>query len=346
MPDTAKENCKRKSSYRMAMQASTSVILCTHNPRPEYLGRVLASLRGQTLPAKEWELLLIDNASKQPLAQTVDISWHSRGRHIREDELGLTATRLRGIQESGGELLVFVDDDNLLAPDFLAQATVISARCPDLGAFGAGILEPEFEIQPPVKLRPRLTLLALRRERSALWSYNTTDTRCRPWGAGLCVIRRVANFYRQIVPDLGITAVLDRRGERLFSGGDDVFSRVAAVFGLRFGVFPELCITHLISADRINQHYLIRLIYDHALSHGVLDYMFDGIQPVRTDLLRYGRLILHGAKNGLFSMRCRWAAARGADGAARFIRANRLKPLGLGRTSTGGTTRRVYTSCI
>jgi glycosyltransferase involved in cell wall biosynthesis len=337
----AKENCKTKSSYRMAMQTAISVILCTHNPRPEYLGRVLASLRGQTLPVKEWELLLIDNASKQPLEQTVDISWHSRGRHIREDELGLTAARLRGIQESSGELLVFVDDDNLLAPEFLVQAAVISARYPDLGAFGAGILEPEFEVQPPVKLRPRLGLLAVRRELSALWSYNATDTRCRPWGAGLCATRRVANIYRQLVPNLGITAVLDRRGKRLFSGGDDVFSRIAAEAGLRFGVFPELCITHLISAVRLNQRYFVRLMHDHALSHGVLDYMFDGIRPVRTNLLRYGRLIVHGAKNGPFSMKCAWAASQGADGASQFISANQLKPLGLGGISKGGTTERL-----
>ena len=319
------------------MQASTFVILCTHNPRPEYLRRVLASLRGQTLPVKEWELLLIDNASKQPLAQTVDISWHSRGRHIRQDELGLTAARLRGIQEAGGELLVFVDDDNLLAPDYLAHATAISARCPDLGTFGAGILEPEFEVQPLVELHPRLGLLALRHEPSALSSRNSADTHCRPFGAGLCATRRVANLYRQLVADLGITPVLDRRGKRLFSGGDDVFSRVAAEFGLRFGVFPELCITHLISAGRLNQRYLVRLTHDHALSHGVLEYMFHGIQPARIDLVRYARLMLHAVKNGPFSMRCRWAASRGSNGAAQFISANGLKPLGLGRTSTGGT---------
>jgi len=179
--------------------------------------------------------------------------------------------------------------------------------------------------------------LALRREPSALWSHNGRDTHCRPWGAGLCVTRRVANFYRQLVTDLGITPVLDRRGKRLFCGGDDIFSRVAAEFGLRFGVFPELWITHLISAGRLNRHYLVRLVHDHALSHGVLDYVFDGIQPVRTDLARYGRLILHGLKNGRFSMRCQWAASRGVDGAAQFISANGLKPLGLGRTSTGGT---------
>jgi glycosyltransferase involved in cell wall biosynthesis len=80
----------------------------------------------------------------------VDISWHSRGRYMREDELGQTAARLRGIQEASGELLVFVDD-NVLVPDYLIRAAAISARRPDLGVFGAGILEPEFEVQPPVE---------------------------------------------------------------------------------------------------------------------------------------------------------------------------------------------------
>ena len=237
------------------------------------------------------------------------------------------ATRLRGIQESSGDLLVFVDDDNLLAPDFLARVTAISARYPGLGAFGAGILEPEFEVQPPVQLRPRLDLLALRNLPSALWSNNARDAQCIPWGAGLCVSRRVANFYRQLVADLGITAVLDRRGERLFSGGDDLFSRVAAAAGLHFGVFPELQITHLISAGRLNQHYFLRLIHDHALSHGLLAYVLDGIEPRRINLVAYVHLLLRAMKNGLFSARCWWAVSRGADGAAQFISAKRLTPL-------------------
>jgi hypothetical protein len=317
------------------MQVSLSVILCTHNPRPDYLRRVLASLRRQTLPAEQWEFLLVDNASKQPLAEISDISWHPRGRHIREDELGLTAARLRGIQESSGELLVFVDDDNLLAPDFLDHATAISARSSVFGVFGAAILEPEFEVPPPVELRPRLDLLAVRNVPSALSSDNARDVQCIPWGAGLCVTRRVANFYRQFVADLGITAVLDRRGQRLFSGGDDLFSRIAAEVDLRFGVFPQLWVTHLISAGRLNQPYFVRLIHDQALSHGVLAYMLDGIRPQGIDLVRFARLLLHAMKNGLFSMRCQWAESRGANDAAQFISANGLKPLGPGRSVYG-----------
>jgi hypothetical protein len=113
----------------------------------------------------------------------------------------------------------------------------------------------------------------------------------------------------------------------LFSGGDDLFSRVAAASGLHFGIFPELQITHLISASRLNRHYLFRLIHDHALSHGVLAYMLDGIQPQRIDLGRLVHLLLHAMKNGPFSARCQRAALQGADDAAQFISADRLTPL-------------------
>ena len=81
----------------------------------------------------------------------------------REDELGLTAARLRGYSTSPmAELLVFVDDDNLPAPDFLEQATAISAQFSVLGVFGMGPSEPQFEVLGPLKLRSQLNLLALR----------------------------------------------------------------------------------------------------------------------------------------------------------------------------------------
>jgi hypothetical protein len=77
------------------MQTSLSVILCTHNPRPEYLSRVLEPLPAQTLSAKQREFLLVDNASGQPVAETWDISWHSCGRPFREEELAQRDHKLR-----------------------------------------------------------------------------------------------------------------------------------------------------------------------------------------------------------------------------------------------------------
>jgi len=309
------------------VQTSISVIVCTHNPRLDYFRRALEALQAQTLPAEQWEFLLIDNASSDLLADAWDISWHSRGRHIRENELGLTAARMRGIRESCGALLIFVDDDNVLAPDFLEQAEANAMRYPYLGVFGAGSLQPEFEVQPPPELLPRLDLLAVRTVRSATWTNNAKDSVSFPWGAGLCVTREVANRYQQLVESLNLTAVLDRRGQRLFSGGDDVFSLASVEAGKGFGLFPELRLTHLIRAARLNQSYFFWLIHDHTFSHGVLRYLLAGIPQRRIEWARYPRLFLHGIKNGQFSMRCQWAALRGEESAARFIDENRLQPI-------------------
>lgn len=309
------------------MQPSCSVILCTHNPRPDYFSRVIDALRAQTAPLEQWELLLIDNASNQPLLDSWNCSWHPRGRHVRENNLGLTAARLRGIDESSGELLVFVDDDNVLAPDYLEQVQAISARYPYLGVFGAGKLEPEFEVEPPAELLSRMHLLALRTVSSPVWSNNAQDAASIPWGAGLCVTRPVALFYRQLVQELEVNEVLDRRGDQLFCGGDDLFSWASVRAGSGFGVFPELQITHLILARRLEQKYFLRLICAHSFSHGILRYLLTGMEQRRINFARYVHLLLHRIRNGRFSMQCQWAASRGEDCAARLIAEKKLRPI-------------------
>jgi len=151
-----------------------SVIICTHNPRLDYLRRVLDALKAQTLPVEQWELLLIDNASKEKLSDAWDLSWHPCARHIREDELGLTPARLRGIRESNGQLLVFIDDDNVLCPDYLAVALQAMRKNALLGVLGAGRILPEFEAPPTAEVIPFLNSLALRDEPRAHYSNETT----------------------------------------------------------------------------------------------------------------------------------------------------------------------------
>src|SRR5262245_39522493 len=104
-----------------------SVIVPTHNPRLDYLERVLAGLRGQTLPMDQWELVVIDNRSERPLAASVDLGWHRSGRHLREERLGLTPTRLAGFANTSAEVIVMVDDDNVLAPDYLEKCLEVAA---------------------------------------------------------------------------------------------------------------------------------------------------------------------------------------------------------------------------
>jgi glycosyltransferase involved in cell wall biosynthesis len=314
-----------KNTKPFCSQPQMSVIICTHNPRKDYLRRTLESLRQQSLPASEWELLLIDNASDEPLAGHFDLSWHPNARHVAEEELGLTPARLRGISEARGDLLVFVDDDNVLVADYLACAAAIRDSYPYLRVFGAGALQPEFEAEPERAVRPWLGMLALRVVSRARWTNNATDWSCLPYGAGLCVPRTIAVLYSELVRHLATIKILDRVGENLYCGGDDLFSWLSARNDAGFGIFPELRVTHLISAKRVQREYFLRLVRAHRFSHAVLRYLLDGTKPPPAKAVRHLRLIAHGLKNGWFSMRCKQAGTAGQSDAAKFIRNNNLK---------------------
>jgi glycosyltransferase involved in cell wall biosynthesis len=254
------------------MDSTISVIICTHNPREDYLRRTLEALRQQTLPKDRWDLLLIDNASKEPLVGQWNLSWHPQGRHILEEELGLTPARLRGIREARGDLLVFVDDDNVLDFDYLQEALRIAGRMPNLGCFGAGRLEPEYEELPDDSLRAYTGMLALRTVTEARWS-NSPDDPWVPWGAGLCVTRPVAGHYLKRFDTLECGRQLGRRGKELNSCEDDEFSWSACEIGFGRGIFPELQVLHLIDRRRVQRDYLIRLAEGHAFSSTVLQHL-------------------------------------------------------------------------
>ena len=144
-----------------------SVIICTHNPTFHYLARVLNALQSQTLPRHKWELLIVDNKSQIALAPNWDISWHPTARHVLERELGVVYARCRGIQEASSNLIIFVDDDNVLDENYLAEAIKIGQKYPFLGAWGSGRIRGEFEVEPPERFR---SWLPVREVTTPRWS--------------------------------------------------------------------------------------------------------------------------------------------------------------------------------
>ena len=115
---------------------SLAVVLCSHNPRAEHIRRALEGLEAQTLPRDRWELLLVDNASTESLRERFALDWHPGARHVRAPILGLTNARLRGLEETSlsSSVIVFVDDDNVLAPDYLEVCAAIGRDRPEIGA--------------------------------------------------------------------------------------------------------------------------------------------------------------------------------------------------------------------
>ena len=275
--------------------ALISVIVCSHNPRDAYLVRCLNGLRCQTLDVKSWELLLVDNASDEPLNLKWDISWHPNSRHVSESNLGLAWARHRGIQECVGEILIFVDDDNVLDSEYLFKAAQLDRNWPILGAWGAGLISPEFEVEPAPHLKDFLHFLALRAETTSRWSNVLPCAEATPWGAGLCVRRGVAEAYWRLGQETK-HPVTGRIGNVLLSGDDIELCYVASKLGFGVGIFPELKVLHLIPKERISESYLVRIGKGTRISNILLDYKWFGTRPRSSlsfrNLLALGKNIL------------------------------------------------------
>jgi glycosyltransferase involved in cell wall biosynthesis len=217
-------------------------------------------LRAQTLPSSRWETLIVDNASS-PACDLAALRPHApdNARLVVEPTLGLSAARRRGFCETTAPVIVYVDDDNVLAPDYLAQVLAIFAAYPPVGLAG-GKSVPEFESPPPAWTREFFPLLALRDlGNGPLVAKPSAAGPLRypvyaPIGAGLAA-RRAA-----LQPWIDRPASLsDRRGAALTSAGDNDIVLCAFRAGWSVGYFPELVLTHLIPDARLTTGYLARL---------------------------------------------------------------------------------------
>jgi len=235
-----------------------SVIVCTHNPRQDYLERCLIGLQDQTLATDHWELLVVDNASAPDKRPGLDLCWHPRARLIREGQLGLTPARLRAITEATGDLLVFVDDDNVLDPEFLERALGVAVDKPFLGSW-SGQCRPEFEEPPPEWTRRYWGNLVIREFEKDSWSNLPRLPDSMPCGAGLCVRRRVADRYLLLHESGQRSFQFDRIGHSLLSGGDNDLAACACDLGLGMGIISSLKLTHLVPRERLTAEYLCRL---------------------------------------------------------------------------------------
>jgi glycosyltransferase involved in cell wall biosynthesis len=253
-----------------------SVIICTFNPRQDYLQRTLDALVVQTLNYKNWELVLVDNNSTNGIPRAADLTWNSAAKYVCEPKQGLTAARIRGINESSGDVLVFVDDDNVLDANYLRAAMEIMEKHPTLGAWGSAKIIPEYEINPDPRVEPYTIHLALRNDSNDRVGDNPRDKGFTPYGVGLCCLRSVASAVVDNSVSNPVLAALDRSGSGLLSGGDIQFSYEAVKLGMKIGTFTALSVVHLIPQFRITERYLRECRRGHMASDILLDYANSG----------------------------------------------------------------------
>lgn len=294
-----------------------SVILCTHNPRESYFDRCLDAIEAQTLSHERWELIVVDNLSDKPIAGRSKLKGHPEWRVVRETKLGLTPARLRGIREATGDLLVFLDDDNVADADFLATALRIAEERPYLGSW-SGQCRPEFEQTPAEWTRRYWGNLSIREFDNDVWSNLPRLPETMPCGAGLCVRRNVALHYVMLHDSGKRSFQFDRVGNSLVSGGDNDLAGCACDLGLGVGLTASLKLIHLIPPERLDLDYLCRLAEGIQFSGTVLDH-YRGV-PNPTPSL--GRRLLFWVRQLLLEAadaKIARAVERGKSKARRFI---------------------------
>lgn len=115
------------------------MVVSTHD-RPARLDALLNSLREQTLPADEFEVVIVDNASKPPTGEVLEAQVKRGGLALRamrrDDDRGPSAARNEGWRAATAPLIIFTDDDCVVTPRWLEVALQSAEQHP--GAFLQG----------------------------------------------------------------------------------------------------------------------------------------------------------------------------------------------------------------
>ncbi|MEY4573241.1 MAG: hypothetical protein RLZ10_2525, partial [Bacteroidota bacterium] len=105
---------------------SFSIIICSYNPELNIFKRLLDAILNFNSRSPAHEIIIIDNNS-QPSIQSNSVVQSfllnkPNSRLIQEKIPGLTAARIAGISNSKYEWIIFFDDDNEPASDYLIDA--------------------------------------------------------------------------------------------------------------------------------------------------------------------------------------------------------------------------------
>lgn len=127
------------------MAAAASIVIPTRDRLP-YLEVALASVREQAARAGA-EVLVVDDGGRSDAAARLARRLGARY-EPHERPLGLNAARNTGVQRSGGELVVFLDDDVRACEGWLAALLAAASAHPDVDVF-AGRLTARLEGRAP-----------------------------------------------------------------------------------------------------------------------------------------------------------------------------------------------------
>lgn len=256
-----------------------SVVIPTYR-RAAMLSELLDALAPQLFP--EAEVLVIDNdpdASARAL-----VAGYPAVRYIHEARRGVVNARNRGVAEARGGHIVFIDDDEVPSPGWLA-AFAAQARAGVVASFGR--IVPRYDGTPPADLKPLLDGLFSREadgptgtDITPLWNY---------LGTGNAMFERGFCFPEPEPFDARFNA----------SGGEDIWMiRALLQRGARLVWNREAMVEEQVPAARMTADYLRRRKFGHGQQRVIFAYGEGGLRPGLAALAWMGvgavQLVGHG----------------------------------------------------
>ncbi len=239
-----------------------TVAICTRNPDPGRLHRVLNGLGRQDLSPSHWQITLIDNGSNPPVASknlgmTVQV--------IREEQPGLFHARMAAIRACETPVLIFIDDDTVPHERFLSALQEAFQRDRDLVCAGPRIIA-DYEQPPPDWIGEFEWALALRDlgEDDRFWHLDSSEgalPNFTPVGAGLALRVAALNPYLDHVAR-NSKEILKRSWKGQGAGGNEdkdmVYTLIRA--GSKVGYVGRAKLAHIIPSHRCSEEYLQKIL--------------------------------------------------------------------------------------
>ncbi len=233
-----------------------SVIICTYN-RADSLRETLASVVEQNdVEGINYEILVIDNNSSDHTKDvTVDfIMRHGdRVKYFFEEKQGVAYARNRGIKESTGPIIAFIDDDVLVSKTWMRGLK----NCFDETAADAvgGRISRKWNCDKPKWYTEELG--------GCLISQEWGDKRKKWDSLDKHMVTANIAFHRSIFKKYGLFREdLGRRGDDLVGGEDrDLYYRLLANHGVVI-YEPEALAYHKVETERLTKEYFEKWFFD------------------------------------------------------------------------------------
>lgn len=247
-----------------------TIAICTWN-RAKLLEQTLAEMRKLCIPAGvEWELLVVNNNCTD---DTDNVLTRHSGclplKVLRESRQGQCYARNHAIQAARGEIILWTDDDVIVAPDWVAEIVRAVHSWPNASYWGGKSL-PLYEYKPPLWVeanREHLEGMLVIRD---LGSAEQPLGDRWPIGANMAFRRDVLLRY-PFDTQMGLKGNDQVRGDEL-----ELVSRLRRD-GF-WGVWvPTAQVRHFVPAFRLTRHYLWK--YFHGYGRTVVrqgSFQYDG----------------------------------------------------------------------